>query len=107
MVQYLKIKKFFAGVETGYYIVFMNVEFSNRARRQFNRIDAAAKSQILSDIQNLEKDPPEGDIKRLTSGLKGYRLRSGDYRIFFDKSENKISVTKIATRRQAYKHRRK
>ena len=91
----------------GYYIVYMNVKFSNKARKQFNRIDAATKSRILSDIQNLEKDPPEGDIKRLTGGLKGYRLRSGDYRIFFDKSENKVSVTKIATRGQAYKHRRK
>jgi mRNA-degrading endonuclease RelE of RelBE toxin-antitoxin system len=54
----------------------------------------------------LEKDPPEGDIKRLTGGLRGYRLRSGDYRIFFDILKDRISVTRIFTRGHAYKNRR-
>jgi mRNA-degrading endonuclease RelE of RelBE toxin-antitoxin system len=91
----------------GYYIVYMDVKLSNRAEKLLDRLDEALKTQLLKAIKGLAKDPPEGDIKRLAGGLKGYRLRSGNYRIFFDKSENKVSVTKIATRGQAYKHRRK
>ena len=90
-----------------YYIVFMNIKFSNKARRQFNRIDEATKPQVVSDMRNLNKDPPEGDIKKLTGRLTGYRLRSGDYRIFFDIKNNYVVIKQILTRGQAYKHRRK
>jgi len=55
----------------------------------------------------LEKDPPEGDIKKLTGSLADYRLRSGDYRIFFNILKNNVVIERILKRGQAYKHRRK
>jgi mRNA-degrading endonuclease RelE of RelBE toxin-antitoxin system len=90
----------------GYYIVYMNVKLENRARKQFNRFDEATKSQLSAAMLDLEKDPPEGNIKRLHKSRADYRLRSGDYRIFFDILEDRISVTEISTRGQAYKKRR-
>jgi len=84
----------------------MNVKLENRAKKQFNRFDEATKSQLSAAMLDLEKDPPEGNIKRLHKSRADYRLRSGDYRIFFDILEDRISVTEISTRGQAYKKRR-
>ena len=107
LVPFLLLFFLYAIFHPEYYIVYMNVEFSNRAEKLLDRLDEALRTQLLNAIKGLAKNPPEGNIKRLTGRLTGYRLRSGDYRIFFDKSENKVSVIKIATRGQAYKHRRK
>ena len=88
------------------YIVVMNVTLSNRVEKQLDRFDAATREQILKDIRKLRKDPPEGDIKKITGGIADYRLRSGSYRIFFDILKDRVSVTRILTRGHAYKNRR-
>jgi mRNA interferase RelE/StbE len=77
----------------------MNVNFSNKAKKQFHRLDESAKSQILMGMQKLEKKPPEGDIKKITGGPADYRLRLGDYRIFFNKLGNNVVVERIFTTR--------
>jgi mRNA interferase RelE/StbE len=46
----------------------------------------------------------EGDIKTL-SGLHGFRLRIGDYRILFDIKDSVIVVSEIIPRGEAYKRR--
>jgi mRNA-degrading endonuclease RelE of RelBE toxin-antitoxin system len=43
-----------------------------------------------------------GDIKRLTNYDYDYRLRSGDFRIRFDVTGNKIIVQRIRDRKEAY-----
>jgi len=44
-----------------------------------------------------------GDVKKLKSPLSGFRLRCGDFRVFFDhKDENAIEITGIRHRREAY-----
>jgi mRNA interferase RelE/StbE len=85
----------------------MNVKFSNKADKQFDRLSEAARSQLSTAILKLEKDPPEGDIKKLAGRLADYRMRSGVYRIFFEIKDNNIVIKQILTRGQAYKHRRK
>jgi mRNA-degrading endonuclease RelE of RelBE toxin-antitoxin system len=84
----------------------MNVKLSNRVKKQLDRFDAATRSQLLKNMRKLRKDPPEGDIKKIKGGPADYRLRSGDYRIFFDILKDRISVTEIFTRGHAYKNRR-
>ena len=84
----------------------MNIRFSNRARRQFNRLDTAAKPQIVTDLRKLLKNPPEGDIKKITGGPADYRLRSGDYRVFFNRFDGQVIIERIFTRGHAYKNRR-
>jgi mRNA-degrading endonuclease RelE of RelBE toxin-antitoxin system len=84
----------------------MNVTLSNRVEKQLKRFDAATRAQLSTAIQDLRKDPPEGDIKKITGGIADYRLRSGDYRIFFDILKDRISVIRIFTRGHAYKNRR-
>jgi mRNA-degrading endonuclease RelE of RelBE toxin-antitoxin system len=45
-----------------------------------------------------------GDVKKLKSPLSGFRLRCGDYRVFFDHTdENTVAITAVRHRREAYR----
>ena len=45
-----------------------------------------------------------GDVKRLKPPLTGFRLRCGDYRVFFDlKDESTVEITGVRNRREAYR----
>jgi mRNA-degrading endonuclease RelE of RelBE toxin-antitoxin system len=45
-----------------------------------------------------------GDVKRLKPPHAGFRLRCGDYRVFFDLGdENAIEITAVKHRREAYR----
>ena len=45
-----------------------------------------------------------GDVKKLKPPLTGFRLRCGDYRIFFDyEDQNTIQMTGVRNRGQAYR----
>lgn len=46
----------------------------------------------------------EGDVKRLKPPFTGFRLRCGDYRLFFDLTgDNCIEITAVKNRREAYR----
>ena len=82
----------------------MQVILSNRAKKQLGRLNEPYKSQIRDSINNLEKEPPEGNIKKL-QGRVGYRVTIGNYRVLFeiDKKNNLVKVFKIASRGDVYK----
>jgi mRNA-degrading endonuclease RelE of RelBE toxin-antitoxin system len=45
-----------------------------------------------------------GDVKKLKPPLTGFRLRCGDYRVFFDlKNDDAIEVTAVRHRKEAYR----
>ena len=45
-----------------------------------------------------------GDVRKLKPPRTGFRLRCGDYRVFFDlKGENTIEITGVKNRRDAYR----
>jgi mRNA interferase RelE/StbE len=79
----------------------MIVELKKAAKKQFSRMNEPALSLIAAALDKLEKEPPEGDIKKL-QGRDGYRVRAGGYRILFNIKDEKIIVTKIAPRGGAY-----
>lgn len=45
-----------------------------------------------------------GDVKKLKPPLSGFRLRCGDFRVFFDlMDENSIEITSVKNRKEAYR----
>jgi len=45
-----------------------------------------------------------GDVKKLKPPLTGFRLRCGDYRVFFDlKDADAIEITAVRNRKEAYR----
>jgi mRNA-degrading endonuclease RelE of RelBE toxin-antitoxin system len=44
------------------------------------------------------------DVKKLKPPFRGFRLRCGDYRVFFDqKDDNAIEISAVRHRREAYR----
>jgi len=80
----------------------MHVELNNAAKKQFRKLNEPYKSRITTALDKLEREPPEGDIKKL-QGRDGYRVVVGDFRILFDIENNRIDVFKIAPRGDVYK----
>jgi mRNA interferase RelE/StbE len=82
----------------------MRIELNNTAKKQLKRINEPYLSAIIAAIDKLEREPPEGAIKKL-EGRDGFRLKEGGYRILFDidKSGGRIDIFEITRRGQAYK----
>jgi len=77
---------------------------SNKAKKQFNRLNEPELSRIAEAIEKLKFEPPEGDIIKLTDEINKYRMRTGDYRIIYEKkTDDIILIQRIGRRGQAYK----
>lgn len=81
---------------------------TKRFRKQLQDIDSATKDRIKEALEELKKDPfcsrSNVDIKQLKNMVpKKYRLRVGNYRIFFHVDGEDIKLLKIADRKTAYK----
>ncbi len=69
-------------------------------------IRAVARDTALQILHCLDRylTNRTGDVKKLKPPLNGFRLRCGDYRVFFDqKDEQTINITAVRNRREAYR----
>jgi mRNA-degrading endonuclease RelE of RelBE toxin-antitoxin system len=79
------------------------VMWATEARADLRAIDREAAMQILYCVDRYLTGRT-GDVKKLKPPFKGFRLRCGNYRIFFDqKDENTIEVTGVRNRKDAYR----
>ena len=79
------------------------VIWSPQGRADLRAIDRQAALEILYCIDRYLSSRG-GDLKKLRPPLSGFRLRCGDYRVFFDqKDENSIAITTVRHRREAYR----
>ena len=79
------------------------VLWSPEARAELRAIDRETAMQILHCIDRYLASRT-GDVKKLKPPLTGFRLRCGDYRLFFDqKNDNAIEITAARNRRDAYR----
>jgi mRNA-degrading endonuclease RelE of RelBE toxin-antitoxin system len=77
--------------------------WSPEARADLRAIERETAMQILYCIGRYLTNRA-GDVKKLKPPLTGFRLRCGDYRVFFDlKEENTIEITDVKNRREAYR----
>ena len=77
--------------------------WSQEARADLRAIDRETAMQILRCLDRYLASRT-GDVKKLRPPLTGFRLRCGDYRMFFDqKDETTINVTAVRNRREAYR----
>jgi len=79
------------------------VFFSDKARRQFKKLERETQERIISAIERV-RIRPEAHVTKLV-GDPGYKLRVGDYRVIMDINKNKLMVLvlKIGHRRNIYK----
>lgn len=81
----------------------IGVIWSAEARDDLRAIDREIAMQILYCTDRYLASRT-GDVKKLKPPHTGFRLRCGDYRVFFDfKDENTIAITTVRHRREAYR----
>ena len=79
------------------------VIWSPEARADLRAIDRETALQILHCVDRYLTNR-NGDVKKLKPPLTGFRLRCGNYRVFFDpKDETTIAITGVRNRREAYR----
>jgi mRNA-degrading endonuclease RelE of RelBE toxin-antitoxin system len=79
------------------------VIWSPEARADLRAIGRETAMQILRCVDRYLASRT-GDVKRLKPPLTGFRLRCGDYRVFFDlKDESTVEITGVRNRREAYR----
>ncbi|MSN97175.1 type II toxin-antitoxin system RelE/ParE family toxin [Campylobacter sp. FMV-PI01] len=85
----------------------MKVEFNNKAKKDFSKLDKTIQIQILKKLKFIESlDNPKDDGKPLAGNLLGlWRYRSGDYRILTQILDDRlvVLVVKISHRKNTYK----
>jgi len=79
------------------------VSWSTEARADLRAIDRETAVQILHCVGRYLASRT-GDVKKLKPPHTGFRLRCGDYRVFFDlRDENTIQIVAVRHRREAYR----
>jgi len=79
------------------------VTWSPEARADLRAINRETAMQILHCVDRYLSNR-SGDVKKLKPPLTGFRLRCGDYRVFFDhEGQNTIEITGVRNRREAYR----
>jgi mRNA-degrading endonuclease RelE of RelBE toxin-antitoxin system len=79
------------------------VTWSLEARADPRTIDRETAMQILHCVDRFLASHT-GDFKKLGPPQTGFRLRCGDYRVFFDHmNDNALEITGVRNRREAYR----
>jgi mRNA-degrading endonuclease RelE of RelBE toxin-antitoxin system len=79
------------------------VIWSADGRADLRRIDRDTAMHILHCIDRYLANRV-GEVKKLKPPRTGFRLRCGDYRVFFDQEdEHTIHITTVRHRREAYR----
>ena len=81
----------------------LSIVWSDEARADLRRIDRQTALDILHCTDRYLATR-NGDVKKLKPPQTGFRLRCGDYRLFFElRDETIIEIIGVRNRREAYR----
>ena len=74
------------------------------AQKELNRLPVHFLKRIIEELRGLEENPRPAGCKKLR-GRKGWRIRSGDYRIIYeiDDDNESVIIFRIRHRQEVYK----
>ena len=83
------------------------VEVAPAAVRQLRKLDRPAQRRLQAAIELLAVEPRPSAAKKLVGGNGEWRVRTGDYRIVYEISDNVLLVLVVAVghRREIYDRR--
>ena len=85
------------------------VEYKKSPLVRLAKLDPGTRARIVAKVAAVGEDPmvPNPNVRPLT-GVTGYRLRVGDWRVLFDldHGNRQLVVRDIETRGAAYRRRR-
>lgn len=78
------------------------VQWTQRALRTTSRLDRPTRERIVTEVESFAATG-RGDVKRLKGKLDGlYRIRVGDWRVFFSKEDTHLLIRAVRPRGDAY-----
>lgn len=78
------------------------VQWTRRALRAVSRLDRPTRERIGREVESFAATG-QGDVKRLKGKLDGlFRLRVGDWRVFFSEEESRLLIRAVRPRGDAY-----
>jgi len=80
----------------------MKVLLHHTVEKYLDRLNKSDRDRFDYAFGDLEKEPPEGDIKPVVGQPGKWRVRVGGYRALFEIERPNILVTHIEPRGQAY-----
>ena len=81
----------------------MRVFLHRTAAKYLDRLNEPYKGQITAALEDLEKEPPEGDIRPMVGQPGRFRLKIGNFRALFHIESDCIVIARVEPRGQAYK----
>jgi len=78
-----------------------NWVFSARARRDLRGLVPPSQRRVVSALDHLTGDPPQGEVTRLPGLPDEWRLRVGDWQVRFtrDPDSRRVEVLGVLARR--------
>jgi len=85
----------------------MQALLHHTADKYLNRLNAADRDRINTALDDLEKEPPKGDIRPMSGESGRFRVKVGDFRLLYRIKDSTILVTHIEPRGQVYNKKNK
>lgn len=82
------------------------IEYKRKAQKFIEAQSRKVQRQLISKIEDLQKDPRPAGAKCLDSEKKIYRVRSGNYRIIYQVRDKVLLViiAKVDDRKDIYRN---
>ncbi len=80
----------------------MKIKISKNMKKQYFCLDKLTKKKVRGAIIKLRKG--EINLEKLSTGKNIYRIRTGDYRILIEKSDEIYYITGISHRKDVYRN---
>jgi len=82
------------------------IEAQPELTRQMRGIPQHEKVRIMARIDTLATDPRPTGVEKLT-GVEGWRIRIGDYRVTYriDDTKRVVTITRVGQRGSIYRRR--
>ena len=71
------------------------VEFRRSAEKDLRRLDPVAQRRVLRAAENLATNPRPDGGRKMQGSENAFRVRVGDYRIYFEKHELGVLVHRV------------
>jgi len=80
------------------------IELETHAKREFLDLPKAIHQRLAEAIDDLQTNPRPQGCKKL-SGIDGYRIRKGDYRVLYtiDDQNCLVRIYRVGHRREIYR----
>jgi len=85
----------------------MEALLHHTADKYLERLNAEDRDRINAALDDLEKEPPKGDIRPISGEPGRFRVKVGGFRLLYRIKDGIILVTHIEPRGQAYKKKNK